>query len=192
MDNSLPFFSIIIPVFNGVNNGLSRCLNSIWKQNLEESLYEVICIDDCSTDSTWDYLQQQCNEHRNLIIRHNQANIRQGASRNIGVKIAKGDYILFLDSDDYYHPDSLSKIHSHLQSIDLEVLVNDSTYQFGCFEHNKLQLNYKFTEVTDGETFILKNWYACAPWRLTIKRSFFLQNDLFLSKAIESRILTGG
>lgn len=162
-----------------MNNGLSKCLNSIWKQSLDESLFEVICIDDCSTDATWDYLQQQCVAHKNLTIFHNQINIRQGASRNIGVKIAKGNYILFLDSDDYYHSDSLTKIYYHLQSNDLDVLVNDSTYQFGQKENNKPQLNLKYGDVTDGETFIQKNGYACAPWRLTIKRTFLLQNNLF-------------
>lgn len=173
------FFSIIIPIYNGINNGLPKCLNSIWDQLLDESLFEVICIDDCSTDTTWDYLQQQCADHKNLTILHNQINIRQGASRNIGVKIAKGNYILFLDSDDYYHSDSLAKIYYHLQSNDLEVLVNDSTYQFGQKENNKLQLNLGYCDVTDGDSFIQKNGYACAPWRLTIKRTFLLQNNLF-------------
>ena len=47
-----PFFSIIIPVYNGVSHDLQSCLESIWKQPLGKQLYEVICVDDCSKDNT--------------------------------------------------------------------------------------------------------------------------------------------
>lgn len=47
-----PFLSIIIPVYNGLTNGLPKCLDSIWEQSLDKQFYEVICIDDCSTDDT--------------------------------------------------------------------------------------------------------------------------------------------
>ena len=49
---SSPFFSIIIPVYNGLAHDLPICLESIWHQPLDPSIYEVICVDDCSTDDT--------------------------------------------------------------------------------------------------------------------------------------------
>lgn len=47
-----PFFSIVIPVYNGISNGLPTSLDSIWGQSLDKSAYEVICVDDCSSDNT--------------------------------------------------------------------------------------------------------------------------------------------
>lgn len=64
MDN--PFFSIVIPVYNGLTLGLPKCLDSIWRQPLDKSIYEVICVDDCSTDGTRAWLWEQTASHDNL------------------------------------------------------------------------------------------------------------------------------
>lgn len=173
-----PFFSIIIPIYNGVTNDLPICLESIWQQPLDKNLYEVICIDDCSTDNTYKWLLDQQETYNNLKIIKNEKNIRQGASRNKGVKIAKGKYILFIDSDDYFHEKSIAKIYEILQDSDLEILVSDSAYQFKRYPHNNLQLNLPFREKTDGETFVKKNGWAIAPWRLCFEREFYNRNRI--------------
>lgn len=173
-----PFFSIIIPIYNGVTNSLPICLESIWEQPIDKNLYEVICIDDCSTDNTYDWLLKQQETHNNLTIIKNEKNIRQGASRNKGVKIAKGKYILFIDSDDYFHEKSIAKIYDILQDDDLEILVSDSAYQFKGHPHNNLQLNLPFGEKTDGETFVKKNGWAIAPWRLCFQKEFYCRNGI--------------
>lgn len=173
-----PFFSIIIPVYNGVSNDLEICLDSIWQQPLDKNLYEVICIDDCSTDCTYEWLQHQQEAHNNLIIIKNEKNIRQGASRNKGVKIAKGKYILFIDSDDYFHEKSIAKIYEILQDSDLEILVSDSAYQFRGHPHNNLQLNLPFREKTDGETFVKNNGWTIAPWRLCFQKEFYCKHEI--------------
>lgn len=173
-----PFFSIIIPVYNGVTNDLPICLESIWQQPLDKNLYEVICIDDCSTDNTYKYLQEQQQARSNLRIIKNETNIRQGASRNKGVRIAKGKYILFIDSDDYFHENSIAKIYEILQDSDLEILVSDSAYQFKGHPHDNLQLNLPYREKTDGETFVKKNGWAIAPWRLCFNKDFYNKNSI--------------
>ena len=76
-----PFFSIIIPVYNGVSMGLPQCLDSIWAQPLGEELYEVIAIDDCSTDNTCDWLHGQERLHPTLRVLENEVNIRQGGQK---------------------------------------------------------------------------------------------------------------
>jgi glycosyltransferase involved in cell wall biosynthesis len=73
-----PFFSIVIPVYNGLTHGLPKCLDSIWNQPLDKELYEVICVDDCSADSTRAWLKEQQKAHSNLHIIENEINIRQG------------------------------------------------------------------------------------------------------------------
>ena len=178
MTEQQPFFSIIIPVYNGLSNGLRTCLDSIWGQSLKEELYEVICVDDCSTDNTYKYLQEQQQAHSNLRIIKNETNIRQGASRNKGVRIAKGKYILFIDSDDYFHENSIAKIYDILRDSDLEVLVSDSAYQFKGHPHNNLQLNLPYREKTDGERFVQENGWAIAPWRLCFNKEFYERNGI--------------
>lgn len=56
MANNKPFFSIIIPVYNGMSRDLSPCLDSIWIQDIDPSLYEVICVDDASPDCSYEWL----------------------------------------------------------------------------------------------------------------------------------------
>lgn len=73
-----PFFSIIIPVYNGLSHDLSICLDSIWTQPIDASLYEVICVDDCSIDGTCYWLNEQTKLHSNLVVIRNSVNIRQG------------------------------------------------------------------------------------------------------------------
>lgn len=173
-----PFFSIIIPVYNGLSHDLSVCLDSIWSQSLDKNFYEVICVDDCSIDDTRSWLREQQKSHFNLDVAENKENIRQGGARNEGVKRARGKYIMFIDQDDYYHQGSIVDVYEHLQKVDVDILLCDSVYQFKGYEHNNLQLNLPFREVTNTVDFVKKNGWACAPWRMVFKRELWIANDI--------------
>lgn len=175
---NIPFFSIIIPVYNGLSHDLSICLDSIWNQLIDISLYEVICIDDCSTDNTRDWLKEEQEKHNNLIIIENKENLRQGGARNNGVKQARGKYIMFIDQDDYYHQNSIVKVYEHLQKVDVDILICDSAYQFKGYEHDNLQLNLPFRDVTDTVDFVKMNGWACAPWRMVFKKELWTRNNI--------------
>ena len=90
--------SIIVPVYN---NGkyLKTCLDSLINQTLED--VEIIAVDDCSTDNSLLILEEYAKKYPNVKVYHNEKNIGQGASRNRGLEVAKGEYIGFVDSDDY-------------------------------------------------------------------------------------------
>ena len=90
--------SIIIPVYN-TENYLSECLDSVINQTLNE--IEVICINDASTDSSLDILDDYSKYSDKIKIINCSENKGQGNARNIGITQAKGKYILFLDSDDW-------------------------------------------------------------------------------------------
>ena len=98
--------SIVIPIFNGAKH-ITNCLNSIWAQELCADDYEVICVDDCSTDNTVEVLNNINKEHQNLKVVKNKTNRRAGGSRNHGVLEARGKYIYFIDADDYFHEKAL-------------------------------------------------------------------------------------
>ena len=177
-----PFFSIVIPVYNGVTNDLPKCLNSIWEQSLDKELYEVICIDDCSTDNTRQWLKEQREQHSNLRIVENEKNIRQGGARNKGVKAAKGKYICFIDQDDYYHQESITQVYEHLKENNLEILIVDCAYQSPGIVNNKLQHNFPHREIMTGDEQIEKNSIPYAPWKFVFLKSLMIDNNHFFSE----------
>lgn len=91
--------SFIIPAYNA-STTIVRCLDSIYTLGLSEQEFEVICIDDCSKDNTISVIEQYAKQHTNLTLLCQTENHRQGAARNRGVAIAKGKYIVYVDSDD--------------------------------------------------------------------------------------------
>lgn len=100
-------FSIIIPAYN-CEDLVSKCLDSILNQTYKN--FEIIVIDDCSTDNTLNILKTYNNY---IKIFSTAKNSRQGVARNIGLDNCSGDYILFVDSDDYLStPDVLYKIYN--------------------------------------------------------------------------------
>lgn len=100
--------SIIIPIYNAERH-LGECLESCIHQSLNS--IEIICINDGSTDHTIQVLEQYCNTYQNIILL-NQENQGAGAARNLGIKYARGKYVAFMDSDDYYPDvDVLKKLY---------------------------------------------------------------------------------
>ena len=111
----MPDLSIIIPAHN-VENYLSRCLDSIFNQDFHG--FEVICIDDGSTDGTLALLEKYATEHANLKI-ITQPNKGMSASRNRGMDVAEGGYVMFVDSDDWLCDGALSKLAAALSGEDV-------------------------------------------------------------------------
>lgn len=92
-------FSIIIPTYN-VEKYLEKCLNSILSQTYNN--YEVIIIDDVSSDNTIDIVSNYQNKYQRIRVIVNNKNSGPSYSRQEGINIAKGEYIIFVDSDDWY------------------------------------------------------------------------------------------
>lgn len=90
--------SVIIPVYN-VEKYLRECLDSVLSQTLKE--IEIICVDDGSTDCSYDILKEYGKKYRNIIVLH-QENQGSGPARNKGMEQAVGKYFCFMDADDYY------------------------------------------------------------------------------------------
>nr|WP_314100406.1 glycosyltransferase family 2 protein [Acinetobacter lwoffii] len=138
-----PLVSVIVPVYN-VEQYLDECLNSIRQQTYEN--LEIIVVEDCSTDNSLNTLIEHLEDSRVKLIQH-EKNSGLSAARNTGVDAAKGDYIMFIDSDDLVH----------LSLIELCVkyaIVNDAdliTYNFKAFEDG-IKLNPQL-ELSDVDNF---------------------------------------
>ena len=101
-----PLVSVVIPTFNH-GHYLGRALQSLIDQSYHD--WEAIVIDNYSTDNTEDVISGFSDKRINYFKFHNNGVI--GASRNVGIRAAKGKWIAFLDSDDWWHPGKLAEFH---------------------------------------------------------------------------------
>ena len=108
MNKKIIKVSVIIPVYN-VEKYLRRCLDSVINQTLQE--LEIICVNDGSTDNSAKILEEYRRKDNRIIIL-NQENLGQGIARNLGMKIAKGKYIGFVDSDDWIDLNFFEKLYA--------------------------------------------------------------------------------
>ena len=106
----MPKVTVVIPVYNG-DRYLRESIDSVFAQTFDD--YEIVCVDDGSTDDSAVLLQAYGQRIR--VVR--QTNAGQSAARNAGVKVARGEYIAFLDQDDVWYP---SKLESQVAVLDAE------------------------------------------------------------------------
>ena len=104
----MPKVSVIVPVYN-VEKYLHECLDSVINQTLKD--IEIICINDGSTDNSLKILREY-EKKDNRIIVFNQKNKGGGAARNVGLAHAKGEFLAFLDGDDFYQDDFIEKMYT--------------------------------------------------------------------------------
>ncbi len=111
--------SIIIPVYNA-EKYLERCVKSCMSQELAEDEYEILLCNDGSTDSSLSIAEDFSRKH-NCIKVYSQENAGAGMARNLGLKHATGNYVIFVDSDDYLVPDSLKPLLEKCEELDLDL-----------------------------------------------------------------------
>ena len=180
-------FSVIIPVYN-VENYLHECVDSIVNQTCQD--FELILIDNGSTDNSGKICDEYAAKYPNVRVKHLMPNIMASGARNEGQALAKGDYILFIDSDDYYID---NKVFEKLKEKTLNnpdvVLFNhvdffEKTGTFG----KKL---YNMDVVTEGRPavdicneLIDKDSYYNSAWSKAIKRSILEDNDIHFTPGL--------
>lgn len=101
-----PYFSMILPVYN-VEKYLMRCVDSILAQDFTD--YEIILVDDGSTDSSASLCDRICAEHTNALVIHKE-NGGLASARNAALELARGQYVWFVDSDDWISPAALQQL----------------------------------------------------------------------------------
>lgn len=114
--------SIIIPVYN-VEPYLHECLDHVIHQTLKE--IEIICVNDASTDNSLNVLKEYAERDSRIQILDQKVNNGLSISRNIGANCAVGEYIYFLDSDDFIELNTMEKLYNHAKSYMVDVVVFD-------------------------------------------------------------------
>ena len=176
--------SVVIPVYN-TEKYLRKCLDSVINQTFKD--IEIICVDDGSTDNSLDILKEyQKNDSRFVILQQNH--IGAGEARNKGLDIAKGKYIGFLDSDDWFELDMLSQMYQRAEKFNADMVVcsskrfSEKTSEFGknsiYYPINlfitplEKQFNYK-----DFQKDIIQ-MFGVEPWRNLFSRKLITKNNI--------------
>lgn len=178
--------SIIIPVYN-VENYLHRCLDSIVNQTLKE--IEIICIDDGSTDGSSSILKDYANRDSRIKVVA-QDNSGQGAARNLGISIASGDYIGFVDSDDWVDEDMYRimfneaiKNDSDMHICTIEQFDNETGTKNDYFckydKYFRKELEDRVFSLRDISNVIFK--INRVSWNKIYRKSFIKKNEIVFS-----------
>jgi len=181
---TIPKISIIIPVYN-VEKYLRECLDSCVNQTLEN--IEIICVDDCSPDNSIEILREyQIKDSRIKILRH-KTNKNLGAARNTGLENATGEYVWFVDSDDYIDTKACQILYDAIKEFDVDMLSfsalkfvdEDKKRQFiyDKYYHQGVQINKIYHPKTNWKELVFSNLNVTA-WAYLTKRSF-IQNFRF-------------
>lgn len=174
--NSTPSISIIVPVFN-TRNYITQCLESIKNQTI--SSIEVIIIDDGSNDGSEEICNEFSSTDERFIVIH-QDNMGLSTARNCGIEIAKGEYVLFVDSDDYIKDDLCEKTYRFAKSNDADLVrffYQEDTKQGMRFFNKQSSLPQGIIE-NDLDKLKVAYTSGAMVWKFLIKRNLFNNNEL--------------
>ena len=188
-----PLISIIIPVYNS-EKFVGDCIESVLMQNFDKKKYEIIIIDDCSTDKTFNLCRKYQEKYSGIKLLKNNKNYGVSFSRNKAVNIAKGKYIIFIDSDDLLKTKSLQKIFNKIKENNFDFIISLQMSQVEKEKYLKKILSTK-----KNTKFLLnflkkrKRNYSYYPWNFILKKDFLKKNKISFNKNIrifEDQIFT--
>lgn len=174
--------SIVIPVYN-VEQFLKRCVESVLRQNLDASEYEVLLINDGSTDKSG-AIAEGFAEKFSQIRYFSQKNEGLGAARNMGIKNASGTYLLFLDSDDWLEGQVLKNLLSKAISEDMDLLIYDSQRIFVSGERKKIEVSYQPEKIYSGEELITETRVDILPCANFYKKEILERNSIQFEEGV--------
>lgn len=172
------FFSVIVPVYN-VEQYLEQCIESISSQTFTD--YELILVDDCSTDGSG----EMCDRYPGAAVIHKRENEGLAEARNSGLEICKGEYVIFIDSDDFLIDNlAFEKIHRRIRDTGCDVLM------FGYKKYYEQKKLYRSTIVgnmrddAELEELIRSNAYKALSWNKVTRNALLHANHMRFPKGI--------
>lgn len=169
--------SVIIPVYN-VEHFVERCVTSIMNQTYTEDV-ECIIVNDCTPDRSMEIVEKVIAKYNGLIqfkLLHHEYNRGIAAVRNTGLDAAIGDYVIYIDSDDYCEPDMLEKMYTKAIVEDADIVIADFWRTYETCEIYSLQ---KVPETVVGRIkALLTGTLSWAMWNRMYRRSLFIKNHI--------------
>lgn len=177
--------SIIVPVYN-CQNKLMKCINSI--RNQTEKNLEIILVDDGSTDDSYLQMKHSSLKDKRIKVLH-QNNMGVGAARNRALMLAKGDFVAFIDADDYVEKDYIEKLYKALHKYRADISVCYNTLQY---ENGKPVLKQRIGNkppvcfsVFDNYSYISDTSHVlstCALYKKSILEDIRFHTDLYVGE----------
>ena len=173
--------SIVVPVYN-VEKYLDRCIKSLLNQSIEE--YEILLIDDGSKDNSGKMCDEYQRRDSRIKVFHKE-NEGLGLTRNYGMNQAAGEYILFVDSDDYIAQECLKDLYSYVTADSCDVCFFERAFYKGGivdFNHDVYPEKIEYKKLATmclGEPLKQDAFEIGPAWKALYKRSFLLDNGLF-------------
>ena len=179
------FFSIIVPVYN-VEKYLKECIESILFQTYKD--YEVILVNDGSTDSSGSICDYYAELYKNIKVIHKK-NGGQSSARNIGIATANGEYLIFIDSDDYIvSNDFLCVLKSKLKNQDFILYkhqkFNDGNAEFENCKYTFSIINENDSYVTAIGKLIYNDAFYGMAWVKAVNKQFLIDNQIFFDESL--------
>ncbi len=194
MENNVPKVSVIIPVYN-TENYLRKCLDSVCNQTLKD--IEIICINDCSTDSSLELLRGYASKDSRIKIIDFKENKGAAVARNTGIDEAQGEYLGFIDSDDYVDINFYENLYKKayetrsevIKGSDMIIVHTDGTKEVDKqnerIKKNKINFWSQYTTAIYQREFILKNNIRFPIGLLVGEDPVFAIKCAFLSNKID-------
>ena len=176
-----PLFSIIVPIYN-VERYLEQCIESVLAQNYQN--YELILVDDGSPDNSIDICTKYAKQHHNIVFIR-KVNGGLSDARNAGIKLARGEYLMFLDSDDYWEGTSILSDLAKISEENPDLIIYDLTFRY---KDNKKEY-YPISKegltgdyIADFYTLTSRNIFRPSACNKVVKRKIIIDNQLFFPK----------
>lgn len=174
--------SFILPCYN-VERYIADCLNSIYAQDLSEDEFEVICVNDCSTDGTRDIIAEYASRHSNLALIDHSENLTAGGARNTGINAALGEYIWFVDPDDVIKPNCIERLYGIAKREELDVMFfnfDDADESLRILREDR---TYPEAKVCNGQEYVLNYFKGNFSvfgivWRALYRTAFLKESNL--------------
>ena len=183
--------SFILPCYN-VEKYVEDCIKSIENQGLTENEYEIICVDDCSTDNTYSVLEELSKTIKSIKIIKNKKNSGVSFSRNRGIESASGKWLWFVDSDDFLCPDVVKKFIVEGNENNADMVVGLFTevpmgYKIGEEYNSAIPDNLAKKETGKGINqlpFSVSGSIGASMCCSITKRNVFLDNNVYFNENI--------
>ncbi|UOB17076.1 glycosyltransferase [Abyssalbus ytuae] len=174
--------SVIVPVYN-LAEYLEKCINSIVQQDIPPANYEIVAVNDGSTDNSLQILDSLSSKYKNLKI-ISQENKGLSSARNTGIEHATGEYILFVDSDDYILPGTLHHLLSIARKNTLDVLEFGAA---GIDQNGKIVYSIQKSTnngILSGEEYLSSVTYMNSACNKLYRREFFNKHSFRFKEGI--------
>lgn len=179
-------FSIIVPVYN-VEKYIDECLSSIYKLELSDK--EVVIVNDGSTDNSYEIIEKYKNKFPKNTKVVSQVNQGLSEARNTGIRNSTGEYIIFIDSDDFINPEATEKILEVAYLHKTDIMIGDYLEYYSNEEIKKRKhYNLDSSFEKNGMFFIEEGFknkcLEVIVWKNIYRREFLLKYDLFFEKGL--------